>query len=94
MVVARKGPAGDDVLTAYVVCVKPVTEDTVGRRCLCNGLLATIGLGQRRPDGYAEPPLVTLGQDLSFLAELTRSGPDYTAADVVAHLLAPVGAPS
>jgi NAD(P)H-dependent flavin oxidoreductase YrpB (nitropropane dioxygenase family) len=65
-------------------------EDTVGSRCLCNGLLATIGFGQRRSDGYAEPPLVTLGQDLSFLAQLTRSGPDYTAADVVAHLLAPV----
>ncbi|MBB2914485.1 NAD(P)H-dependent flavin oxidoreductase YrpB (nitropropane dioxygenase family) [Streptosporangium becharense] len=59
-------------------------EDTVGRRCLCNGLLAAIGLGQRRPDGYQEPPLLTLGQDLGFLEGLPD---DYSAADVVGHLL-------
>ena len=51
-----------------------------------------VGLGQPRPDGYAEPPLVTLGQDFSFLGDLTRTGPDasgldYMAADVIAHLL-------
>jgi NAD(P)H-dependent flavin oxidoreductase YrpB (nitropropane dioxygenase family) len=62
-------------------------DDTVGSRCLCNGLVATIGLGQRRPDGYQEPPLVTLGQDLSVLAHLTRHSNDYTAVDVVRHLL-------
>jgi hypothetical protein len=32
--------------------------------------------------------LVTLGQDLSFLPHVTRSGDDYTAADVVNYLLA------
>jgi NAD(P)H-dependent flavin oxidoreductase YrpB (nitropropane dioxygenase family) len=88
----------DDGAIGYRCSAEPVdayrrkggsVEDTVGSRCLCNGLLATIGLGQRRSDGYAEPPLVTLGQDLSFLAQLTRSSPDYAAADVVAHLLAP-----
>jgi NAD(P)H-dependent flavin oxidoreductase YrpB (nitropropane dioxygenase family) len=63
-------------------------EDTVGSRCLCNGLVATVGLGQRRADGYREPPLVTLGQDLAFLPGLTRDGDDYTAADVVRYLLA------
>lgn len=63
-------------------------DDTVGRRCLCNGLLATIGLGQRR-DGAVEPRLVTLGQQLDFLTELvTRAGTDFSAADVVAHLVA------
>jgi NAD(P)H-dependent flavin oxidoreductase YrpB (nitropropane dioxygenase family) len=62
--------------------------DTEGRRCLCNGLVATIGLGQHRPDGYLEPALVTLGQDLSFLPALrAAAGDDYTAADVVAYLL-------
>ncbi|MFI7542818.1 nitronate monooxygenase [Actinoplanes sp. NPDC049599] len=66
-------------------------EDTVGARCLCNGLVATVGLGQRRPDGYVEPPLVTLGQDLTFLAHLTGDGHDYGAADVVGYLL---GAPA
>jgi len=40
-------------------------------------------------DGYREPPLVTLGQDLDFLPALTcGNGDGYTAADVVAHLLA------
>ncbi|GAA2672927.1 nitronate monooxygenase [Actinoplanes palleronii] len=64
-------------------------EETAGSRCLCNGLVATIGLGQQRSGGAAEPPLVTLGQDVGFLAELTaRHGDDYTAADVIAYLLA------
>jgi NAD(P)H-dependent flavin oxidoreductase YrpB (nitropropane dioxygenase family) len=67
-------------------------EDTVGSRCLCNGLVATVGYPQRRPGGYTEPPLITLGQDLSFLPHLTRTGPDYGAADVVEYLLGPVPA--
>ncbi|MEV0969941.1 nitronate monooxygenase [Microtetraspora glauca] len=66
-------------------------EETEGRRCLCNGLVAAIGLGQHRPDGYQEPPLLTLGQDLDFLGDLPEG---YTAADVVAHLLGPGGAPA
>lgn len=64
-------------------------DDTVGSRCLCNGLVATVELGQRRPDGYREPPLVTLGQDLAFLPHLTRHEDDYSAADVIAYLLGP-----
>lgn len=59
-------------------------EETAGSRCLCNGLVATIGVGQRRSGDYTEPPLVTLGQDVSFLAYLTG---DYGAADVVDLLL-------
>jgi len=62
-------------------------DDTTGRRCLCNGLTAAVGLAQSRTGG-AEPPLLTLGQRLDFLPELVaRAGPDFTAADVVAHLL-------
>lgn len=48
-------------------------EETVGRRCLCNGLISNIGLAQHRPDGYAEPPLITLGQDLTFLPRLLQT---------------------
>ncbi|WP_238146588.1 nitronate monooxygenase [Ornithinimicrobium murale] len=48
-------------------------EDTVGRKCLCNGLMANIGLGQERKDGYAETRLVTLGQDLAGARELIRT---------------------
>ncbi|MFB4270604.1 nitronate monooxygenase [Nonomuraea sp. GTA35] len=59
-------------------------EEADGRRCLCNGLLAAIGLGQHRADGYAEPPLLTLGQDTGFLDGLPD---DHSAADVVARIL-------
>jgi NAD(P)H-dependent flavin oxidoreductase YrpB (nitropropane dioxygenase family) len=63
-------------------------QDTAGRRCLCNGLVATIGLAQRRADGAAEPALVTLGQDLDFLPGLVATaGIDFGAADVIAYLL-------
>ncbi|MFJ6936599.1 nitronate monooxygenase [Streptomyces sp. NPDC101132] len=60
--------------------------DTRGRLCLCNGLLATVGLGQRRGSGQPEPPLVTIGQDLSFLATLSPAGAPYPAADVISWL--------
>ncbi|GIJ43626.1 2-nitropropane dioxygenase [Virgisporangium aliadipatigenens] len=62
-------------------------EDTVGSRCLCNGLVATAGAAQRRLDGSVEPPLVTLGQDVGFLRRLAPDGAEYGAADVVAFLL-------
>ena len=74
-------------LTTYVRKGGAV-EETAERRCLCNGLTATIGLGQRFDDGTAEPPLLTLGQDLGFLPDLVaRAGLDFAAADVIAHLL-------
>ena len=63
-------------------------EDTEGRKCLCNGLTATIGLGQHRKDGYDEAPLVTLGEDLAGVQELARRHPEgWTAAQAVAYLL-------
>jgi hypothetical protein len=65
-------------------------EDTIGKRCLCNGLLATVGLGQTR-DGVAEPPIVTAGDDWSFLPHVTQGDDiDYGAADVIEYLLQPV----
>jgi len=64
------------------------TEDTLERRCVCNGLIAAIGLGQRHRGGTVEPPLATIGQDLSFLRDLvSRERPSYTAADVIDYLL-------
>lgn len=59
-------------------------EEAADRRCLCNGLLAAIGLGQHRADGYAEPALLTLGQDAGFLDGLPD---DHSAADVVDRIL-------
>lgn len=61
-------------------------EAATATRCLCNGLMATIGLGQRREGGRTEPPLVTLGQDLAFLPALAKHG-EYGAADVISYLL-------
>jgi len=69
-------------------------EDTVGRCCLCNGLIAAIELGQRHRDGTVEPPIVTIGQDLSFLPRLVSAPVEtasYRAADVVAYLLQGAG---
>jgi NAD(P)H-dependent flavin oxidoreductase YrpB (nitropropane dioxygenase family) len=63
-------------------------SDAANRMCLCNGLLSTIGLGQRQASGYEEPPLVTAGQDLRVIARLSDEGRSfYSAADVVARLL-------
>ncbi len=62
-------------------------EDTTERRCVCNGLIAAIGLGQRHRDGAVEPPLATIGQDLSFLPGLLAGRDSYKAADVVTYLL-------
>ncbi len=62
-------------------------EDTEGRKCLCNGLFANIGLGQVRPDDVDEQPLLTSGDDLACLGAFFQSRPGYTAADVIDHLL-------
>jgi nitronate monooxygenase len=61
--------------------------DTVGRKCLCNGLVATVDLAQMR-DGGHEPPLVTAGTDVSELSRLVPAGETrYSAADVIRYLL-------
>ncbi len=61
-------------------------DETIGRQCLCNGLLATIGLAQLRETG-PEPPTITLGEDLSFLAHLVdEANIDYGAEDVLHDL--------
>lgn len=66
-------------------------EETAGRKCLCNALLANIGHPQTRPDGVAEPPLVTVGDDMNRVAAFVAPGRDsYTAADVVNTLLSSV----
>jgi nitronate monooxygenase len=63
-------------------------EDTVGRKCLCNALLANIGHAQVRKDQSIEPPLITVGDDLNTVAQFLAPGrTSYSAADVVASLL-------
>ena len=61
-------------------------EDTVGRKCLCNGLAATVGLGQRRA-GAPEQPLVTAGDEIAELSRLVPAGTEsYRAEDVIRYL--------
>jgi nitronate monooxygenase len=63
-------------------------EDTVGRKCLCNSLMANVGYEQTRKDGYVEPALVTVGDDLNTVAQFLAPGQySYSAADVVESLL-------
>lgn len=64
-------------------------EDTEGRRCLCNALLANIGHPQVRAGGQLEPPLLTSGDDLVSLSTFLAGRSRYSAADVVAYLLSP-----
>jgi nitronate monooxygenase len=60
--------------------------DTVGRKCLCNGLMATAGFGQVH-DGVAEPPIVTAGNEVVDLIRLLPNGDNrYAAADVLNYL--------
>jgi nitronate monooxygenase len=61
-------------------------EDTSGRKCLCNGLAATVGFGQVR-DGVAEPNLITAGDEVVDLARLVPAGAEsYRAEDVIRYL--------
>lgn len=69
-------------------------EDTEGRKCVCNGLLATIGLGQRR-DALVEAAILTSGVDLPEIGRFFTGGRRrYSAADVVAYLTASVTSPT
>jgi len=63
-------------------------EETVGKKCLCNALMANVGHAQMRKDDVAEPALVTVGDDLNTIATFLKPGRDsYGAADVVESLL-------
>jgi nitronate monooxygenase len=63
-------------------------EDTEGRRCLCNGLVSTLGFGQERRDGSKELPIVTSGDDLKYVVRFFPKGESvYHAIDVLRVLL-------
>jgi nitronate monooxygenase len=73
---------------AYIRKGGPVA-DTCGRKCLCNALLANVGLGQVHPDRGPEPPLVTAGDDARNLARFLPSpaAESYSASDVIRSML-------
>ncbi|HVZ79165.1 MAG TPA: nitronate monooxygenase [bacterium] len=63
-----------------------------GRKCLCNGLMANIGLAQMRKDGGAEKPLVTSGDDIARIRMFVGQGKrSYGAQDVIRYLLGEMG---
>lgn len=67
--------------------------NTCGKKCVCNGLIANIDLGQVRKATGPELPLVTSGDDARYIARFlpTPEAESYTAEDVISFLLAAVG---
>ena len=64
-------------------------EGALGRKCLCNALMADVGMPQIRK-GIVEKTLVTSGDDVADIARFLQPGAEsYTAADVIARLLEP-----
>ncbi len=67
--------------------------DTLGRKCLCNGLMANINHPQVRKNGYRETALVTAGEDIAKLKQfISADKPNYSALEVIDHLLSAITA--
>ncbi|HWR35677.1 MAG TPA: nitronate monooxygenase [Clostridia bacterium] len=81
----------------YRCAAEPVTvylakggkaENTEGRKCLCNSLLANIGQPQIRAGKHLEVGLITTGDDLSEVGRfLPADGSPYTAERVLSMLM-------
>lgn len=84
----QRCPAGP---VATYVDKRGLANNTDERRCLCNGLLACVGLGQVkeiRGELVEEPAIVTLGNHLDGVRRLSRQGQTgYHVEDVVADIL-------
>jgi nitronate monooxygenase len=67
-------------------------DDMRGRKCICNALMANIGLGQVQRGGVREAPLITSGNDATRVARFLRPGAEsYRARDVIDYLLHDAG---
>ena len=67
-------------------------KDTVGRKCVCNGLMVNIGLGQIQRNGDVEKALVTSGDEVATVARFLKPGEtSYSAAHVIEYLMSDVG---
>ncbi len=63
-------------------------SETVGRKCICNALFGTIGLGQVDRQGHTEPAIVTAGStEIDLTQFITPERSSYTAQDVLDMLL-------
>lgn len=62
-------------------------EQTANKKCLCNGLLSDIGLGQITAAGSVEKQLITVGDDAKNIQQYLKKGArTYSALDVIATL--------
>ncbi len=69
--------------------------DTVGRKCVCNGLMANLDLGQVQKGNYHELAMVTSGDDVATVARfLAKGASTYSATDVLDNLLSLVESPT
>ena len=59
---------------------------TEGRKCLCNGLLANVSLGQRRAEAR-EKGLVTAGNTMAAMQKFLHGRAHYSANDVIDYLI-------
>ena len=64
------------------------SEATENKRCLCNSLLATIGLGTEYDDGTIERALITIGSKIDAVKELIKKTTEFSAKDVIDFILA------
>jgi len=103
----RTGYLKKDGSVGYRCAAEPVkdwvrkggeVEATIGRKCLCNGLMADAGVPQLSPfkregedDRYLEEILVTMGDDVNsakhFMKQDENGRWSYSATDVVDHIL-------
>lgn len=92
----REAYRGEDGRIRYRCAAEPVEtyvkkggarEDTVGRKCLCNALMADIGRPQARNGGGPERPILTSGDDLVNMSRFLGDRLSYTAGDVLDYLL-------
>ena len=61
---------------------------TVGRKCICNALVANAGHPQIQKDSTVEKPLLTCGDDFAEIARFVPEGQtSYSANDVISKLL-------
>lgn len=90
---AYRTPSGE---IGYRCASEPVTvyvskgghvEDTVGRKCICNGLLADVGFPQVLNGNRVERGIVTAGDDITTVGQFLPAGKThYSALDVIAEL--------
>jgi nitronate monooxygenase len=93
----RKPYRRDDGALGYRCAAEPVdhyiakggtAEETVDRKCLCNGLSANIGLAQIDKSGHREDPLITAGDDARIVHQFLAAGQsEYSAEEVLDILL-------